>query len=181
MRCALLGFGLLLLGLFCGCNKDGGETTAAASATPGEWKVFSPEGEKFSIKMPGDPTPQPIHDGTNSKAWAIQAGGDNYGIRSTAVDEMIGNDLTKTENYFDVFSQTLPIEEGTEVLAEKKPISVAGVTGREIEGLTADKKYKRLRICIAGGRFYQIMATGSKGSVNSPEVEVYFDSFKVAP
>jgi hypothetical protein len=81
---------------------------------------------------------------------------------------------------FDVFAETLPTTDGIDIEDVKKQINFAGVSGREIDGATADKKSIRIRIGVIGGRRYRADVTGTSEAVNSPDAEVFFNSLKVA-
>jgi hypothetical protein len=175
MRFALSAVGLVLGLILSGCNSG----SDAASASPSGWKEFAPEQEKFSVRMPGDPAPLVGNDMSDSKAWTADGGNLVYLIRYKQLDPSIEHDQRLIEETFDTEFETMGITENLYDLEQKKELSVAGVSGREIVGTTADKKTKRIRICVAGGRLYRVEVTGANSAVASPDAEAFFNSLKI--
>jgi hypothetical protein len=176
MRFALAAVGLILALVSSGCNSG----SDAASASPSGWKEFAPEQEKFSVRMPGDPAPLAGNDMSDSKAWTSDGGNLRYLIRYTQLsDPSIDKDQRRIEETFDNAFDTMRITEKLDDLDQKKELSVAGVAGREIIGTTADKKTKRIRLCVAGGRLYRVEVTGANSAVASPDAEAFFNSLKI--
>ena len=159
MRVAIGYCGLAALLILGGCSaKESSDSpTAANSGTTSMAivKEFNPEQGKFTIKMPGDPTLEPA-DGSAAKAWSSHSGPLSFSIGYTTVGD---SGSTPTEDQikqdFDNISATLPITEKIVVTDEKTPITVAGVSGREIDGTTSDKKATRIRLCVVGNRRYR--------------------------
>jgi hypothetical protein len=179
MRLALASIGLMAALISSGCNKEA-DSAGSSGALPSGWKEFAPEQEKFSIRMPGDPVLQPGNDAANTKVWTVDGGNLKYLIRYTPLsDPSIEQDLRRTEEAFDNTFDTIGITDNLDNLDQSKNVSVAGVAGREIDGTTADKKSKRIRLCVAGGRLYRIEVTGTKEAVTSPDAEVFFNSLKI--
>jgi hypothetical protein len=176
MRFALAAVGLVLALILNGCNSG----SDSASASPSGWKEFAPEQEKFSVRMPGDPAPVAGNDMSDSKAWTADGGNLVYLIRYTQLsDPSIDQDQRRIEDTFDNTFDTMGITENLTDLDQKKELSVAGVSGREIIGTTADKKTKRIRLCVAGGRLYRVEVTGANSAVASPDAEAFFNSLKI--
>ena len=101
-------------------------------------------------------------------------------IRYKQLDPSIEHDQRLIEETFDTEFETMGITENLTDLDQKKELSVAGVSGREIIANTADKKTKRMRICIAGGRLYRVEVTGANSAaVASPDAEAFFNSLKI--
>lgn len=168
-----------LLALIAGCNQGSADSPSSGDTDSGAWKDFGPEKDRFSVRMPGVPKPQTNPEGL-SQAWASEAGGVTYRIGYKELfDPSVSDDLAKSEAFFDTFTDTLKFAQETEVVEEKKHINIAGGPGREIVGTTPDKKLRRIRITLAGGRYYQIDVAGTKEAVNSPDVEVFFNSLKL--
>jgi hypothetical protein len=66
-------------------------------------------------------------------------------------------------------------------IREKKPISVAGVNGRDLSGdLASGKAVFRQRVFIAGSNVYAIAVVGTKDFVNGADSNRFFQSFIVA-
>jgi hypothetical protein len=174
MRFALAAVGLVLALVSSGCNSG------SDGASPSGWKEFAPEQEKFSVRMPGDPAPVASNDMSDSKAWTSDGGNLRYLIRYTQLsDPSIDKDQRRIEETFDNTFDTMGITENLTDLDQKKELSVAGVSGREIIGTTADKKTKRIRLCVAGGRLYRVEVIGANSAVASPDAEAFFNSLKI--
>ncbi len=178
MRRFFVGWGLLILSVLCGCNSDGSGSAAASSG--GGWKNFEPEQAKFTIKMPGDPAPLPKPDASVANIWGSSAGNLNYSVRYTELtDPGLAQDQDKIEAIFDDIYGTIGLTEKLDDREQKRQINFGGIAGREIDGTTPDKKATRIRMCVSGGRLYRADVTGPKDAVDSPDAEVFFNSFKV--
>jgi hypothetical protein len=178
MRRLLESFGLLVLLAICGCNNDGSGSAAASSG--GGWKDFEPEQAKFTIKMPGDPAPLPKPDASIANIWGSSAGNLSYSIRYNELfDPDTAKDQDKIEGIFDDIYSSIGIKEQLDDRVQKRQINFGGIAGREIDGTTPDKKSTRIRMCVSGGRLYRADVTGPKEAVDSPDAEVFFNSFKV--
>jgi hypothetical protein len=182
MRIALGYCGLVAALTLCGCGKTGSESASGSSVTaPSGWKEVELDDGKFTIKTPGEPVSLTNRDASATKAWGVVAPNLSYSIRYTELpDPNAVADQDKIEAMFDDFAETLPITDGIDVQEVKKQISFAGVSGREIDGTTADKKSIRIRICVVGGRRYRADVTGANEAVNSPDAEVFFNSLRIA-
>jgi hypothetical protein len=178
MRRMFASCGLAVLLAVCGCNKDG--DSAAASSGGGGWKDFEPEQAKFTIKMPGEPAPLPKPDPAVANIWGSSGGNLSYSIRYTDLtDPSVAQNQDKIEGIFDDIYGTIGLTEQLDNREQKKQLNFGGVSGREIDGTTSDKKSTRIRMCISGGRLYRADVTGPKEAVDSPDAEVFFSSFKV--
>ncbi|HKD36308.1 MAG TPA: hypothetical protein VKB78_05890 [Pirellulales bacterium] len=181
MRLALLSLGIGLIAISGGCNSGSDTANASSGGSSTGWKEFAPEGEHFSIKMPGDPKPL-SGDMSDTKGWTADGGNLVYKIRYTPLaDPSIEKDQGKVENQYDLTFDTIGIKDGLEGLQQTKSISFAGNIGREIVGVTADKKFDRIRLCIVGGRLYRADLIGSNEAVDSGDAKVFFDSLKIVP
>jgi len=65
-------------------------------------------------------------------------------------------------------------------LIDEKKITLGRHPGREIVvDLPEQKGRLRDRLCIAGGRLYQVMVVGREGWVGSPDADRFLDSFRL--
>jgi hypothetical protein len=180
MRLALASIGLVLSLIPVGCSKSFDSAAASSGATPSGWKEFAPEQDKFAVRMPGDPALRAGNDMSDTKTWTSDGGNLVYLIQYTQLsDPSIEQDQRRIEDTLDNTFDTMEIKENLANLEQKKAVSLAGASGREIEGTTPDKKVKRIRLCIAGGRIYRAEVTGTKDAVDAPDAEAFFNSLKI--
>jgi hypothetical protein len=170
--------GLAVLLAVCGCSKDGADSASASSG--GGWKDFEPEQAKFTIRMPGEPAPLPKPDPAVANIWGSSEGNLSYSIRYTALsDPGMAQNQDKIEQIFDDIYNSIGLTDQLDNREQKKQLNFGGVSGREIDGTLPDKKAIRIRICVSGGRIYRADVTGPRESVDSPDANAFFNSFKV--
>ncbi len=175
-RSVLCGGWVALLAL-AGCSKT------SSSAATGTWNDFDPESGKVSIRMPGEPKPilaGELKDINAARGWFVESGPVTYRLsyRELSPSSKVV-DQDQIEGNFDDFREMLPIVENVKKLKEKKPLSVAKVSGRELDVVTKDGKSQRIQICISGGRFYRADITGPEDAINNVDGEMFFNSFTV--
>lgn len=180
MRFALLSLAVSLMLVATGCS-GGSDSASASSGGSSGWKEFTPEGDHFSVKLPGDPKPLPP-DMSETKGWTANGANLVCIIRYRPLaDPSIEQNQSNVEKEFDTIFDTIAITDGLKDLEQQKSVSFSGNIGREIEGTTADGKVDRIRLCIVGGRMYRGDAIGTKEAVESGDAKLFFDSLKILP
>ncbi|HEY2146551.1 MAG TPA: hypothetical protein VGH32_01355 [Pirellulales bacterium] len=180
MRAALLSLSVSLILTASGCS-GGSDSANASSGGSSGWREFAPEGDHFSIKMPGDPKPLPP-DMSETKGWTANGANLVSIIRYRPLsDPSIEQNQSNVEKEFDTVFDTIAITDGLKDVEQQKSVSFSGNIGREIEGTTADGKIDRIRLCIVGGRMYRGDVTGTKEAVESGDAKLFFDSLKILP
>ncbi len=163
----------LLTSVGCGRSSDAGGTVAG-------WKEFDPEAGKFSIKMPGDAAPLKSWEMAGMKAWGAKAGDVTYRVGYQELPMDFGApDQARTDQMFDNYLGTLNITEDVNVHEPRKAANVAQVAGAEITVETPDKKFRRIAMCISGGRIYRADVTGSADAITGADPSLFFNSFKI--
>jgi hypothetical protein len=155
--------------LTVGCNKP-----KAISASL--WREYtSPEG-RFSVLLPGEPTPSEVAGGFK-------------GVKATIPEPLINfvvyysDSPTKPnpQKYFDNFkNEIMPKEFARAKLVREADIQINGNPGHEFILLMTDTNgFLFRRIYFVGNRLYILSVAGSGWKDQTPDSQKFFDSFKV--
>ena len=173
-RVLVLG-GLMGLMLLCGCGRKAVSGPSAAG-----WSGFDPEQGKFAVAMPGTPKEEPLI-GSDGKMWTSEADGLTYSVSYEVLQ--IPNGTAETDkaqqlmdNEVEVFVKTT---QGATLTGEKRTLMVGSIPGREVDVEIGGTTLRRIRMCIAGNRLYQVQVSGPKEKVGTPDVDSFLDSFRV--
>jgi len=149
-----------------------------------DWKTFSPEGEGFSVLLPGTPTGE-----TESQASALGV------VESAWFDlEREGDKLAYRVRYDDYPPGLLGLLNGSqllfarqkriEYLAEGKIVDEEVIAIDEHEGKQftielPNEKIGLYRIYLIDQRMYQLTVKAAPGDISAGEVSQFLDSFEL--
>jgi len=159
---------------------------AWAEDKPKEWQLFSPEGGKFQVTVPGKPRELQqqitLPDGKATVYMFAVEPDPNSAYLSSYVDlssDPLPADRLKQalDGCQDGNAKSL---KGTVQSQKEITIGKAKHPGREIVIVVPEKKQVyRARVYMVGGRLYQVVALGSKEFAESKDTDKFLGSFKL--
>ncbi len=167
---------LLCLTLGCaGCHKD-------ASPAAG-WVQFNNSEGRFAAMFPEEPResqeqlPLENHSTVFHQFSVIHADGRAFHV---VWNDYPQEDSTEDNDLMDLI-ETLRKgfnTSGKKILSEK-PITLNGVTGRELEVDVAGKLDQRVRLFLVHNRLYQVMTYVPVAEKNDPDLAAFLDGFSI--
>lgn len=166
-------------------------TLQRAAAADDRWPTFAPEGEGFSVAMPGKPADLAAEKRAGGRAdararsYRVKADGIEYEVTRTgqipaALFEMKGFE----QDFLASLAGSLPAAARNEwphmklELSEQRPTSVDGFAGREFDLGSAD--YRSLVRAFVVDRSLLIVAmTGARAAFTDAKVDKYFGSLRL--
>jgi hypothetical protein len=152
-----------------------------------EWKPFTPPGGRFTIAMPGDPA-ETRPEGEDARGVPPSV---VYGAATTAINYIVtvvdyAPAAARSPKRLIDATRDGAVRLAGGKLLKSKAIRLGKATGVEFEAeVPLDGKPKggrmRCRVYVAGGRVYQLVASGPKDDIGLDEVQTFFDSFALNP
>ena len=152
----------------------------AGAAMAQSWTAFSPEGGRYRVDLPSQPTV-----GTAPIAW----GGQTLTMTEATVRLPSAAYLVSYVDYPDRIAMAASSDtmldkvrdgmaSGNTLRGERK-IALGRATGREFTIALANGANTAVRLYWARNRLYQVMVTGGAGIENLADTRRFFDSFAI--
>lgn len=166
-------------------------TLERAAAAEDRWPVFAPEGEGFSVAMPGEPTDVAADRrgqgrvAARARSYRVKADGIEYEVTRTgqvpaAVFEMKGFE----QDFLASLEGSLPATARKEwphmklELVGQQPASVGGVVGREFDLGSADYR-ARVRAFFVDRALLIVAMTGPRAAFTDARIDRFFGSLRL--
>ncbi len=176
-----VGAVILAMAMFvslAGCQR------AHESGAAQDWKAFAPEGEGFSVLLPGTPIGE-----TESQASALGV------VESAWFDlEREGDKLAYRVRYDDYPPAIFGLFDGSQLLyarqkriehvvegkiVDEEAISIDEYEGKQFTIELPDEKLGLYRIFLIDQRIYQLTVKAAPQDISAGEVSQFLDSFKL--
>ncbi len=172
---------VLVMAMFvslAGCQR------AHESGAAQDWKEFAPEGEGFSVLLPGTPTGETESQvspfGVVESAWFdLEREGDKlaYHVRYDDYPLSVFGLLNGSQLLYARQRRIEYLVEGK--IVDEEAISVLEHTGKQFTIELPDQKIGLYRIFLIDQRMYQLTVKAAPEDISVGEVSQFLDSFKL--
>lgn len=166
-------------------------STLERAASAERWPTFAPEGEGFSVAMPGKPVDAAAEKRATGRAdararsYRVKADGVEYEVTRTgqipaALFEMKGFE----QDFLASLAGSLPGAARNEwphmklELSEQRPTTLDGVAGREFDLGSADYR-SRVRAFVVDRSLLIVAMTGARTALTDAKFDKYFGSLRL--
>ena len=166
-------------------------STLERAAAAEQWPTFAPEGEGFSVAMPGKPVDVAAekraggHADARSRSYRVKADGIEYEVTRTgqmpaALFAMKGFE----QDFLGSLAGSLPAAARNEwphmklELSEQRPTTLDGVAGREFDLESADYR-SRVRAFVVDRSLLIVAMTGARTAFTDAKFDKYFGSLRL--
>jgi uncharacterized protein YkwD len=146
----------------------------------GTWQEYTSKDGGFTVLMPGSPTPQAksspgIHNATNFQEVSLPLGSSTYSVHYYDLPHRPINEYLVCTN-----SMHRLIGEKSGKLSHELPTASGNFQGKEfVIELPSSNQMVARRVYVANARIYWVTAQFPKTDGFPPEVQRFFDSFKI--
>ena len=153
-----------------------GLVLAAGCGPKMDWKEFTGPDGKFTVLMPGTPKeqsqPAPV-PGLTVKMYMVDLGSSAFAVSTTDLPPGTPFDYTAGVQG--------AIQGYQGKLLSSTDVTIGGSKGKAFEAEIAKPKgYVSGQMVVVNNRLYQLIAIGSNARTSNPDVQKFFDSFKLA-
>lgn len=161
-------------------------SVARGDATSG-WQLVAPEGESFSVRMPGTPgmTAKEGRDGGEGRSYRVELGGVLYEVtRTNQMPKALYEIDNFEQDFLDSLSGSLPLDAAREWpqmqlrFVSAQPVSVGGYKGRELE-LASARYRSRVRAFLVNRSLLIVAMTGQKSGFAPEQEDRFFGSLRL--
>jgi hypothetical protein len=166
-RARAVGGMLVVLLLLSGCGKP-------------EFKEFKCEGGRFKVLMPGTPKEQQQEvSGIMLKSYSFENWSGAYAVAYADIPHSFGDLGSRMKVLLDGAESGM-VKNVNAKLLQSSDIKLAGKhTGREVKAELPNKGLILARIFVINRRLYQVVVTGTREWVASPDATKFLDSLVV--
>jgi hypothetical protein len=160
--------------------------TSEASADASGWQLVAPEGESFSVRMPGAPERRiEAGRGAGGRGYRIEADGILYEVICTSPFPAAFYELSNFErDFLDSLPDALEVGAGREWpqmrlrFAGAQPLTLGGYDGRAVELSSAEYR-SSVRAFVVNRSLFLAAMTGRKSAFSDEKLGEFFGSLRL--